>query len=243
VFTGADLQISDLRGAVFAAADLRGSKLTSLPGGLTLADLGGAQLGCNVLNGSPGVNLTNVTITSECKTLRAFNRVTLGGTWYGANLAGLDFTSVFVESVDFRRADLTGVNLADYGVFPGGADFSGAQLGNADLSAVGFYGTSFVGVDFTGANLTDVFAVTSDFSEATFQDVNMTGFGSERNLFVEAAFDDVDLSGGSLAYDDFTDAIFGEINATDLVIDTISCPGAVSTSRYGLCTVGTDVAF
>jgi len=37
--TGADFMTSDLRGATFASADLSGSTLTSLQGGITLADL------------------------------------------------------------------------------------------------------------------------------------------------------------------------------------------------------------
>lgn len=241
--TGADFRTSDLRGAVFASADMTGSSLTSLPGGITLADLSGATLGCNYLHGSPGVSLAAVTVADDCKSLTAFHRITLAGSWYGASLGGLDFGPIFVQSTDFRRADLSTVDLADYGVFPAGVDFSGALLSDANLSGVGFYDATFVGVDFSGADLSHVYAATSDFSAATFHDVAMTGFGSERSLYFEAMFDGVDLTNGSLSYDDFTDALFGDIDATGLVIDTISCPGAVSSIRYGLCTVGAEVAF
>lgn len=242
VFTGADLQGSDLRGAVFASADLTGSKMTSLPGGLTLGYLDGARLGCNVLYGSPGVTITNVTIIDDCRTLKAFNRVTFAGSFYAADLTNMDFSSVLVEATDFRLAKMSGVNLADYGVFPA-ADFSGAQLVDADLSNVGFYDTTFVGTNLTGTNLDGVSVVGSDFSGANFEFVSMVGFSSQRSRYVDAMFNEVDLTDASLSFDNFERAIFGQIVATNLVIDTISCPGAISTSRYGLCTVGNDVAF
>jgi hypothetical protein len=75
-----------------------------------------------------------------------------------ANLAGMDFSRLKLDFVNFQVANL------------GGASFVGANLNNsifirADLSAVNFEGASLKNVDFTAATLT----------AASFKGANLEG--------------------------------------------------------------------
>jgi len=231
VFQDADLTSSDLRGSRFAAADLSGSNFTDLAVGMALTDLTGARLGCNVLYGSAGMDLSGVTIADECTSSLNWSRVTLRGSFYGSQMTGFDLSKAAIEAVDFRRADLSGASLREYGILPSGIDFSGALLTQADLSAVGLY------------NAVDSFSIDSDFTIATLDGADLTGFVSERNSYVGAQIVGANMTNVVMTFDDLTDATIDGVIADGLTMNTVKCPGASSGDRYGLCTVGTDVAF
>ncbi|NOX29558.1 MAG: pentapeptide repeat-containing protein [Actinobacteria bacterium] len=243
VFQDADLTRSDLRGSSFAAADLSGSNFTDLPVGMALTDLTGARLGCNVLYGSAGMDLSGATIADECTSALNWSRVTLRGSFYGSQMTGFDLTKAAIEAVDFRRADLSGASLREYGILPSGIDFSGALLTQADLSAVGLYNAGFVGADLSFALLVDSFSIDSDFTIATLDGADLTGFVSERNSYVGAQIVGANMTNVVMTFDDLTDATIADVIADGLTMNTVKCPGASSGDRYGLCTVGTDVAF
>lgn len=243
VFNGADLRSSDLRGSSFASADLTGSTFTDLPVGMALTDLTGATFGCNVFYGSAGMSMAGVVLSDSCQSGAQFSRATLRGSYYGAAMPGFDFAATAVESVDFRRVDLTGSSFADYGILPEGIDFSGSLMNQADLTGVGLFGASFVGSDLSFAKLVGSFSVSGDFTVAIFDSTDMTGMSSERNAYVGAQFTNTTMSNVELLYDDMTDATLTGVVADGLVMDTVKCPGAASGERYGLCTVGAEVAF
>ncbi len=243
VLTGADFTTSDLRGAVFTGADLVGSDLTRLPFGLSLATLDGARLGCNRVYGGAYTTLVGVTVETSCTAFHGYSRATLGGSWYGADLTGLDTTNMVIEATDFRLALLDGANLADYGIWPQGSDFSGASLASARLSGIGFYETRFVSADMRSVDLSGSVVTQSDFTSAFLDGANLNGLSSEHNSYVGAVLTSVDLTDASLSFDDFTDATIDGVNSANLVITSVACPGAVSTDIYGLCTVGSEVKF
>ena len=243
VLSGADFTTSDLRGAVFTGADLVGSDLTRLPYGLSLATLDGTRLGCNRIYGGAYTTLVGATVETSCTAFHGYNRATLGGSWYGADLTGLDTTNMVIESTDFRLAVLDGANLADYGIWPQGSDFSGASLASARLSGIGFYETRFVSADMRSVDLSGSVITQSDLTSAFLDGAILRALTSEHNSYVGAVLTSVDLTDASLSFDDFTDATIDGINSANLVITSVACPGAVSTDIYGLCTVGSEVKF
>ncbi len=243
VFNDADLRSSDLRGSSFASADLTGSMFTDLPVGMALTDLTGATFGCNVFYGAAGMSMTGVVLADQCESGFQFSRATLRGSYYGSAMQGFDFSAAAVESLDFRRIDMTGASFAGYGILPEGIDFSGSLMTQADLTGVGLYGAKFVGSDLSFAKLVGSFSVSGDFTVAIFDSADLMGMSSERNAYVGAQFVNTNMTDVELLYDDMTDATLTGVTATGLVMDTVKCPGAVSGERYGLCTVGADVAF
>lgn len=243
IFEGADLQQSDLRGSTMVAADLRGSIGTDNVVGMMMVDLTGAQFGCNIFYGAPAMNLSGVSVTSDCQSDLNWARMTLRGSFYASQMVGMDFEKIAVETTDFRRADLTGANFFAYGILPTGIDFSGSLLTQADLSSVGLDEAGFVGADLSFANLSDSYSVSGDFTVAVLNDTNLTNFTSERNSYVGASLVGTTMSNVTMAYDDLTDAEIADVISDGLTMDTVKCPGAASGDRYGLCTVGTEVAF
>ena len=62
-----------------------------------------------------------------------------------ANLAGFDLAATQLNTGDFRRANMTGVSLAEYGILPDGMDFSGSIMVGAQLSHNAIHEAAFVG--------------------------------------------------------------------------------------------------
>ncbi len=241
---GADLLDSDLRGADFTGALLQGSQMTTLPDGLTLAVLSGATLGCNVLTVGPQVMLDGVVVDPDCGSEpEYFNRITLGGVLDRSVLSGFDFTDVRVEASSFRDADLTGVVLADHGVWPDGSDFTGADMSGADLSGTGFHRPVFDDAFLLGADLTETYWEDADAVGVILDEATMVGFEGVRGSYVGASLVGANLDGASIERADLTGADFTDTNRLDFLSTLVVCPSGVrSVDNVGRCDFDTPVS-
>jgi uncharacterized protein YjbI with pentapeptide repeats len=243
-FTGArlgnvDFTDSDLRGAVFDQADLVGATMGGPDDALASASFVGARLGCGTFVGSPGMDLSGVTVVglTACEEAGApFLEMGLFGSFRNAEMQGFDFTSTVVTATDFQGAHLSGARLVDKGVWPDGADFSGADLTGADLSGTGFHEADFSNADLSSAIMTGTYVEASDFSGALFGVVtvpaDLTGFESVSNRWRGATFQNVDMTGATFFRDDLTGAVFSAEfpNRLDgVVLTEVICPGRPAT--------------
>jgi len=247
-FTGADLRgvdftDSDLRGALFVGAQLEGSSMTSFAGGLERADLSGAALGCNQITASPRMTFTGVTVSSECGASSSYQwlTMTLDGDLEGSLLDGLDFTSIVVGARNFRQTSLISANISDKGVFPDDADFGGANLSGANLSATGFHGTNFEEANLSGANLTDTYFENVTAQGAVFTSATMTGFLDVDGNYAYVDFSSAVLDNALLTRTSLLGADLRTVSKVDLVLDDVTCPSSNSSlDSLGTCNFRDD---
>ena len=262
--TGADLTGSDLTGAVFNSATLVGSNLTGLvtstealapltTGGLTAADLTGARLGCNELEGSPRVVLASVVFDDSCTSGNPDGRIdmSLSGSLLGADLTSLSFARIHLLARDFRAATLVNASLAEYGVLPSGLSFVGADLTGANLSSNTFEFVMFSNANMTGTNLSASVIADSWFTRANMTSTDLSSVESEHNDYRAALISSTNFTNATLSWDDFSGATFSAPVTEGLVIEAVVCDGTVgadsdngnSVRNFGLCTVGSDLIF
>lgn len=86
-----------------------------------------------------------------------------------ANLSRVTFRNSILDGADFRNADLT--NATFWRVDAGGADFTGAVLVNAGFRS----GTNLVNANFTGADLRDAQFNNVFLRGTNFTDADLTG--------------------------------------------------------------------
>ncbi len=164
-----------------------------------------------------------------------------GANFSGLDLQGANFEGCFMESVDFRRANL------------GGANFNSAVLARSDLSQA-----NLSGAQFEGANLGAVIAVESFAKNANFKDAvlakanlaksNFTGSNMESADLAEAKFDNTDFSnvqapelnflnsdlcGLVLKEANLTKCNFLEVNVADVDFSGACLEGAVFLTATG----------
>jgi uncharacterized protein YjbI with pentapeptide repeats len=110
-----------------------------------------------------------------------------------ANLAGADFYGSIVRGSNLENADLAGVNLSGA---DGQADYSGANLTDADLAGGGNYDSG----DFANANLTGA-VLSGGFDGDNFTNANLT---------------QADMSGGSFdSADTFSGTTWSDTTCPD----------------------------
>ncbi|MCP3935986.1 MAG: pentapeptide repeat-containing protein [Actinomycetia bacterium] len=235
IIDGTDFGSSELVGARFAGATITATDFPDNPVSLSMADFTGAAIGCSRLSGGPGVILADVLFLEECTSSANYERITLGGSFYGADLRGVDLAATSLQTGDFRRSNLSGATFAGYGVLPTGADFSGSAMVGVQMSNNAIYDAAFVGADLTQAGLSQMLISGSDLGGAILDGADMSSTVSERNAYVGASFVGTVMSDASVSYDDFSGAVFEGVVAEGLAVDTISCPGAVSNTSFGLC--------
>lgn len=174
-FKGAMLARSDFYGADFTASNLSGADLTRTR--LDRAVLIRANLS--------GANLTDATIYRPTIYSDEKSTLTDAPKFAGANLTRIS-VQADLSGADFRGADLTDANFSPLEARPGkgtlttqpsnilrSCDFSGARLGNADMTRAKltfsrFTGADVRGVKFNGADLTKVDFAGADLSGADF---------------------------------------------------------------------------
>lgn len=195
--SGSDLSGLDLSGVDFKGADLSRSNLFGVD--LTAADLNWADLSGAVLDRTVLVR-TNFGSASmrEASLLRPS--------------VASDLQFVAGDLPSFRNADLRGVRIT---ARLGGADFSSANLSEADFAPAserglggtpthGLSHTNFAGAVLAGANMAGLTLAFSTFRGADLRGANLTG---------------ADLSNADLTGADLTGAILAEadLSGADLV--------------------------
>ncbi|WP_044967192.1 DUF2169 family type VI secretion system accessory protein [Sorangium cellulosum] len=207
-FTGANLAgmcLSgvDLSGAFLESADLSGCDLsrTNLEGAvLARANLAGANLADARLRGA---NLG-------------------GAALRGASLDRADLKEAVLSRAELERARFSGADLTGADWFetkPGGADFTGATLGQCNLLKVDLSGVRFTGADLSEANLVESTLDGADFSSATLRKTTFVACHGERVSFRSACLQQgVVVHGSSFPEADFSDADMERANLRGTVL-------------------------
>ncbi|MFA7305863.1 MAG: pentapeptide repeat-containing protein [Hyphomicrobium sp.] len=166
---GANLYGSDLAGANLSGASLKSARLDRAT--LIGADLSGADLsGASILR-------PNVFVDMEAprQPILSFRNARLVGAHLNGRFDAVDFSNADLTSAIFGPRDPREEVLITPMASLAAANFSGANLREANLSMNSLENANFTGADLTRANLRDARLGGANFADANLDGADLTG--------------------------------------------------------------------
>jgi len=212
VFVKADLTGADLSGADLTGAHLEGATLTGVDlhkaKTMSKAFLSGISLNAPNLSGldMSGAQLKSGVYTNwDGHTFELFPAASINGAYmYNTKLNGADLSYSFLNGVSWFGADASGENATMIGThfehadLPGlnlkkthlqGANFTDAQMVNANLSTLNSLDYSFKGTTFYQANLRGANLSGANLNQATLDSALIYADASQQYTYIEVMDD------------------------------------------------------
>ena len=159
-----------------------------------------------------------------------------GGSYWHAQLTGLDAPGACLIGTDLYSADLQVANLS-------GANLTGANLNNATLYDANLSGASLSGANLSGASLSD-----ANLFNAYLEIANLTGANLEIANLENANLENANLygaylEGANLQYAYMVNADLQYANLVGVNLEEVNLTGAIMTCLQSGCPIGLPLGY